>query len=169
VVSLEDVQEICRGEGEALFWTFADTVGDRNLEESLRLLNVLLVHEKDEGSAVRALLSSLAGQCRSMLQIRVFMQSRKGLRTADQVQNAIRQLTEAEKAAAIQAGFEFITMNPYRLKLILQRALHFSGGELVQAIPLLREASYKCVSGSSSPRVVLEDLILRLTRRSAAA
>lgn len=162
-VSLMVVEDIIRGEGETLAWGVRDAVCRRNLEEAMRVLETTLGREKDEDSAVHGLVLALFTQFRLLLKVRVFMQELKQVKTSQQVRSALQNMADEAKAKYLDRGFDFVYMNPGRVGYLVDDALRFSGPELVQAIRLLRDANWKCVSASCSKRLVLESVIRQLT------
>ena len=87
------VEELCQGEGEATAWAFLDAVGERKLEKALDLARMVLAREKEEDRTILRLVQMLAGQFRTMLQVRVFMQEQGGLRGGDQVKSAVQRMS----------------------------------------------------------------------------
>ncbi len=160
-VTLADAQEICLGSGEAMSWSFSDALGHRQLDEAMRLLDVLLRQEKEPEGAVLGLLLQTAGRFRQLLQLRVFMQE-KNLRSPGQVMSAVEGLSKEAKETAVASGFECISFHPYRVKMLAEQAVKFSGPELVRSIGLHRDANRACVGSNVSNRVIMEQLIIKL-------
>jgi DNA polymerase III delta subunit len=165
VVTAAMVEEMCQGDGEATAWSFLDAVGERKLEKALDLARTVLVREKETDSAVLRLVQMLAGQFRTLLQVRVFMQEHGGLRGGEQVKAAVQRMSGEERAAAMRRGYEFVEMHAFRLSKLAGQAVNFRGNELVGSLPRIRDAYWKCVTGGSTARrAVLDDLVVQLVR-----
>ena len=165
-VTIEDVQSICHGDGEANTWTLLDAIGERRTDDTLRQIQILTARDRDADDRVLMLLKSITGHFRSMLQLRVFLQNHRQVRTAAQLRNLVQGLSAETKAAALEQGFDVIALHPFRLQKILPQALNYSGAELVKALPKLRDVYWKCVSGAvSGKRVALENALVQLTGR----
>ncbi len=160
-ITLADAQEVCVGQGEAVSWTLRDALGNRDLAEALRLVDVLVRQGKDPDQITHGLLAQVANYFRQLLQVRVFMQAHR-LRTPRQIQNTLEQMEPEAQEECQKEGFEFVTFHPYRVQIIAEQALKYSGRELIAAIRFLRDAYWKCVSSSVANRVVLEETIVRL-------
>lgn len=168
-VALMDVQAICRGDGEASTWAFLDAAGERRLDAVLSLLRVILAGEKDPDGAVLGLLSGLAGHVRYLLQIKVFLQENPGIRSPEQFSALAKGMAAEQRAAYVQRGFDVLGLHPFRLLKLAAQARRFTGPELVQAVPRLRDAWFRCVSGGAgSKTIVLESLVVQLVGRAAA-
>ncbi len=169
-VPLARVTEICQGDGEVNHFAFEDAVGNRQMGESLSVVNTLFARLKDSerDRTVISLLKAIAGRLESLLQIRVFMQERRDLRSPEAVRGCLARFSDEEKAKALRQGFEFVALHPYRLQRMLPQAVNFTGAELVRALPLIRDAYWKCVSGGvANKRVLLEDVLVRILSPAA--
>ncbi len=163
-VSASDVLMLCRGEGgEVAAFALQEAVGQRSLPAVWGELQAALEREKDPEAAVLPLLRGLHGQFRSLLQIRVFLQEHREVHSAEVLKRCAESLSGEARAEALRRGFEFVTFHPFRLQKMYPMAQRYSGTELVRAIPLLRDAYQKCVTGgASNKQVLLEDLVVRL-------
>lgn len=166
-VSLEAAQEVCVGQGDAVSWALSNAIGERNLPEALRVLDVLLRRGKDADTVARSLLTQVANFIRQLLQIRVFMQDRR-LRTAQQVKSACQALDDEERQRCGEEGLSFISFHPFRVQTLSRQALDYTGRELIQGVRLMRDANWKSVSSSVSVRVLLEEALIRLIGRAPA-
>jgi len=160
-ISLAAAQEICCSQGEAVSWALRDAVGARDLDAALGLIEVLLQREKDPEGAVLGLVSQVASQFRQMLQLRVFMQTRKLRSVADCTARA-EALTESEREECVAQGIEVVRLHPFRLKVLARQALSYNGTELTAAVIAARDTYWRCVSSAVGKRVLLEELLMRL-------
>lgn len=159
--TMAEIQDIVHGEGEALTWALRDTVIKRHFPAAMEQLELTLSREKNEDSAVIAMVGSLYTQFRLLLQTRVFMQEVK-VKNSAQLKQALGAMSDAEKAGWLDRGFEIASFNVYRLGYLADDAMRFTGWELVQAMKALRDANYKCVSSGASRRLIAETLLLQL-------
>ena len=159
-----DVLLLCQGEGgEAAAFALQEAVGQRRLPLVWAELQAALEREKDPESAVLPLLRALYGQFRSLLQVRVFLQEHREIRSENDLKRCAESLSGEARAEVLRRGFEFVTYHPFRVQKMHAMALKYSGKELVQAIPLLRDAYWKCISGgAASKQILLEDTVVRL-------
>jgi DNA polymerase III delta subunit len=158
-ITLAKAEEICIGQGDAL--------GKRDTSESLRVVSVLLSQENDAERGSRALLWQVAGFYRHLLQIRLFMmQSQVNARA---VKATLDNMSNDERDALVANGIEAAGLNTWRAQLLAESAMHYSGQELVDAVCCLRDAYRRCVTSSVHVRVLLEEVILRLTGRTRRA
>ncbi len=166
MVTVADVLLLCQGEGgEISPFALNEAVGRRDLGEAWAALQAVLEREKNPESVVLRMLGVLHGQFRTLLQVRVFMQERK-LKGEAEFLRAVEGLTGEAKSEALRGGFEFVTFHPFRVKKLYEMAMRYSGQELVRAVPLLRDAWQKCVTGGASNTcVLLEELLVRLVGR----
>jgi len=160
-ITAEAVQEVCVGQGEAVSWALSNALGRRDLSETLHVVDVLVRQGKDPERSSRSLLMQTVSFFRQLLQVRILMQMHR-LRSAQQVQWAVEQMSEEERASCQEDGLEFVTFHPYRIRSLAQQGLHYNGRELAQSICHLRDAYWKCVSSQVSDRVVLEETLIRL-------
>lgn len=167
-VTVKDAREICSGKGEAISWSLLDSAGARNVTEALDLLNVLLEQSKDPEGDILGLVLQLAGRYRQLLQIRVFMQ-KTAAKSARRVQDLIKNASREQKVQWGNEGFEFVNFHPFRAFKLAEQAMNYSGPELVEALAVLRDANWKCVSAGVSKRIVMEDMLVRLLSRKQRA
>lgn len=167
-IGLEDVQAVCRGEGEAISWSLLDAAGYRRLPEALRLTGVLLRQEKEPDNAVLGLILQLARRYRELLQLRVYMQ-KHGIRQPARMQQRVERLGPDDKKAMRDHGFEFAGYHPYRVMKLSEQAVSYSGPELVEAVVRLRDANWTAVSARVAKRVVLEQTLVDLMSKETTA
>ncbi|MCF7855169.1 MAG: hypothetical protein K9N51_10255, partial [Candidatus Pacebacteria bacterium] len=160
-VTLEEVQLLCHGEGEAISWSLRDAVGERDIARVLDIVDTLLRGERDTEGAIIGLVLQVANHVRNLLQARVMMQELK-CRDERQFQAILDTFDKGQQASYRERGLEVATYHPYRARMIAKQALNYSGSELVAAVPLFRDAYYECVSSSIANRIVLERTLMAL-------
>ena len=163
-VTPTEVLLLCPGDGgEVAAFALQEAIGERSLPRVWAELQAALEREKDPEGAVLMMLRGLYGQFRSLLQVRVFLQEHREIRSENDLKRCTESLSGEAKADVLQRGFEFITYHPFRVQKMYAMALKYSGKELVQAIPLLRDAYWKCISGgTANKQILLEDTVVRL-------
>lgn len=167
-LTLAAAEAVCSGTGETVSWALTDALGRRDLAEVLRVVDVVLRTSKDPDKAARGLLLQVARHMRYLLQIRVFMQQRN-LQRAKAVRAVVTEFDEEERNGCQRRGLEFVAFHPYRIGSLAQQACNYEGRELVQAIPVLRDAHRDCVTGVAADRVILENAAMRIVRKHAGA
>jgi len=160
-ITLDAVEEVCLAEGETVSWAFTGAIGDRRPGQAIQHADTLLRQEKDPEGAVMGLLVQTQRHLRNLLEVKVFMHRSK-IRAPGAVQDAIKALSDEDKAAFEREGLDIVTYNPYRVLKLAESAVRYGGTELVKGIIATRDAYRKCVSSTSSNRVVLENLVLRI-------
>ncbi|MBT3377245.1 MAG: DNA polymerase III subunit delta [Lentisphaerae bacterium] len=160
-VTLEAAQEVCQGDGEVVGWALTNALGGRDLDDVLGTVDRLVRQGQDVERTARGLLGQAAKYFRQLLQIRVFMQE-CSLRDARQVQRSLEQLPGEEKSAWQDKGMEFLEFHPFRVQMMAQQALKYSGRELIAALRVFRDAFLKTVTSSAATRVVLEEALVRV-------
>ena len=166
-VTLAAAEAVVSGQGEEANWALGEAIGQRDLGETLRVVAVVLpqiVQEsrRDEAGASRGLIGQTAKTLRQMLQVKLFMASRK-IRRADAVQRALETMSEEDKKACREQGMEFVDFHPYRARKLAERAGRYSGHELIDALRHCRDAYWQSASTTPvSGRVILEELLIRV-------
>lgn len=166
-VTMEAVQEVCQGDGEIVGWALTNALGGRDLDDVLATIDRLVRQGQDADRTARGLLAQAAKYFRQLLQIRVFMQE-CSLRDARQVQRSLEQLPGEEKIAWQEKGMEFLEFHPFRVQMMAQQALKYSGRELIAALRVFRDAFLKTVTSSAATRVVLEEALVRVVHSPAS-
>ncbi|MFA5203618.1 MAG: hypothetical protein WC708_04355 [Lentisphaeria bacterium] len=166
--ALADVAAICQGDGEAVSWTLLDAIGERRLDEALRLVGVLIAADKNPDGAVLGLLRSVTGLVRHLLQLRLYAQECKA-RTGSQLAAAIEGLPAADRAAALANGLEAVGLKGFRLSKLAGQCFRYNGAELNRALIGLRETSWRAMAGNVAARVYLEAWLLETLPPAAAA
>jgi DNA polymerase III delta subunit len=162
-ITLAQAEEICVGQGEEISWALTDALGKRDTSESLRVVSVLLSQENDAERGSRGLLWQVAGFYRHLLQIRLFMMQHKV--NARAVKSTLDSMSNGDREALVADGIEAAGLNTWRAQLLAESAMRYSGQELVDAVCCLRDAYRRCVTSNVQVRVLLEEMIMRLTSK----
>lgn len=160
-IPLSAAEAVCSGQGEELSWALSNAIGERNLAEALRVVDVLSRQAKDPDKIARSLLMQSAGCIRQLLQARVLL-SENRIRSAQGIRQLLDGMSADRKNALREEGIEIAGFHPYRASRLAEQSLRFSGPELIQALGILRDAYWRCVSSSASTRVLLEEAMVRI-------
>ena len=159
--TLEEVQKVCVGQGEEFNWAMGNVLGQRNLQECLRVIDVITEQSKDEDRAARSLILNAATYFRQALQIRLFMAVNK-ISNPVSLKRTLEGASDDQKQQWVADGTEFVTMHPYRVQMLAEQAVRYAPQEIIEAIRTLRDALWQCISSSTAPRVSLENALLKI-------
>lgn len=166
-VTLDDVQKVCVGQGEEFNWAMGNVLGQRNLQECLRVIDVIAEQSKDEDRAARSLILNAATYFRQALQIRLFMAVNK-IASPVALKRALEGAADDQKKAWADDGTDFVTMHPYRVQMLAEQAVRYAPQEIIEAIRTLRDALWQCISSATAPRVSLENALIKIIGVPAA-
>lgn len=160
-VTLDEVRQICIGQGEEFSWAMGNFLGLRNLQECLRVIDAISEQSKDEDRTSRSLILNAAGFFRQALQIRLFMVINK-ISSPISLKRLLEESGDIQKQAWVEDGSDFVTMHPYRVQMIAEQAVRYTPQEIIAAIRTLRDALWQCISSSTSPRISLENALIKI-------
>jgi DNA polymerase-3 subunit delta len=145
-----DVETICADRREGWIFDLTRAIGERDATAALSQLHRLLA----QGEHPLKVLATMASEVRRLLAARQLLDTelvrvwRRGL-SYQQFQQTV-----------LQHGNPLLSRNPYGDYMCFQRAEGFSLGELRGHMEGLFDADFRLKSSGSSPRLVLEKLIL---------
>ena len=158
VVTLADCKSVISRTPEAISWEFTAAVTSRNPISAMKLLNDLLAQKEPEIKIMYMISSEFQKIMHTQLAIeQLNIKGRINPRTFDNIPEEIREANPDNP---------LLKMHPYRAFKVCEGAAGFSGKELADKLTLIRDASRALVSGSGNARIILEQLILRLTSRT---
>lgn len=160
-VTLEDAEQICVGQGEEFSWTFTGALGKRNLEDCLRISQAMAIQNKDPDRTARSLILSSVGFFRQSLQIQLFMNQRK-ISSPNALKQYLQSMSADEKKSAVADGMDFVSMNPFRIMHIAEDALRYKPQAVIDALKVLRDAQWQCISSATSPQIALENALFKI-------
>ncbi len=166
-ITLDDARMVCSGRGEELIWTLGDTLGSRNVSTVLNQAETLVLQSADSEGPARTLLYMTGRFFMTAIRLRVFMQEKK-LKTGRDLKTHVEGMSAEAKKAAVEEGFEFISMHPYRIKLLADQSLKFQPREIMEGIRIFRNALWQTMSSGTSARVALENALVQVVRPAAA-
>ena len=155
-ITLEDCQAVCCRTPETVSWEFTGAITARNTELALKLLTLLL-QEKD--SEMR-LMATLSGEFQKLIQTRLAMKELKITRVNPRTFDSF---SDEEKSR--YPNNPLLKLHPYRAFKVCENAAAFSDEVLAKDLELVRNAARALVSGGGDRRMVLEQLVLKLSMR----
>lgn len=161
-VTLEDCKEICSRSNEMANWAFSEALAEKNIKESFKALNILihnLISEKKSASNPElTMFYSALRKFQNLLKIKVACNK---LNPPDNLNYyKFKPLIESHK----DKGNEDILsgMHPYRAYKLFLQSKNFEDNEFTQIFREFLKANSELVSGTISPRVILENLIMKI-------
>ena len=155
-ITLEDCQAVCCRTPETVSWEFTGAITAGNTELALKLLTLLL-QEKD--SEMR-LMATLSGEFQKLIQTRLAMKELKITRVNPRTFDSF---SDEEKSR--YPNNPLLKLHPYRAFKVCENAAAFSDEVLAKDLELVRNAARALVSGGGDRRMVLEQLVLKLSMR----
>ena len=155
VIKTGDVQAIMMDHGEGWIFDLTRTIAERKPLAALRQLTRLLAH----GDHPLKLLGTIAAEIRRLLSARQLLETtlrphwRRGM--------TYQQFQSVQKKCGVK-----LSNSPYVDYLSFQRAERFSVAELRGYMDAMHAADLALKSSGSSPRLIMERLILQMSLRS---
>lgn len=162
--TMDEVMQVCEGQGEEYSWSFGNALGKRDLSECLRIIDAMSTQSKTPDATARTLILTSANFFRQALQIQIFMNQNK-VSNPIALKRLLEGAADTEKETWKLDGADFVTMHPYRVQMIAENATRYRPQETIKAITTLRDAIWQCVSSATSPRVSLENALFAIVPR----
>ena len=160
-IDVQAVRELCPPYGDQESWAIGDPVGNRDLPQTLSLVEMLLSREKDSDGAARGMLYSLGRQFRTYISMRIFM-ARNKLKSGDALKSFLENLPLEEKRRLAAGEAPFATGNAWRNKFQGDQSLNYTPHELIQAICVVRDSLMAVNSGGMTAEVELENALIKI-------
>lgn len=160
----DDVAAIVSPAREALVWDLTDAVGKRELPQALRVLRQLLFQREQP---VR-LVSALGDRIRELRLYRLALDQgwiRRGGSGRGGTAEWANVPPELDQAFTQYWGRDPRAMHPFRVLQLVNQAQKYTATELRRANGHVLEAHERLVSSGGNASVVLELLLVRVTRR----
>lgn len=157
-ITLSDCLAIISRTQEALSWEFTSAVVENNRSKALLTLAKLL-SQRDSGMEIR-MLAGLSNEYQKLIQTRLAM---KQLNINRANPNSFSALPPEVKERF--PDNPLLKMHPYRAFKTCEAASRFSGNSLALKLTAIRDASRALVSGGGDSRILLEQLVCKLTAR----
>lgn len=155
-VTTADCRAVASRTPEALGWEFSSAIAEGKLPLALQILGQLL----DSGVFEMQILGILSSDCQKMVQTRLAMRelkiTRVNPRTFDNIPEDVR---------AAAPGNPLLKLHPYRAFKLCEGAARLSEEELARRLRHIRNAGRTLVSSNTDKRIVLEQLVRKLTER----
>ena len=156
VITLADCRAVCSRTPETVSWEFTGAIVGRDRPRALRLLDIML----RQGEPEIRLMYALSGEFQKLIQTRLAMKQLKLTRVSPRTFDSLPESLKKEFP-----DNPLLKLHPYRAFKTCEGASGFSDGELARDLEAVRNASRALVSGGGEPRIILEQLVLRLTAR----
>ena len=169
-IAVEDVRAIVTRGKQARAFALGDAVGDRQLGRALRCLDEELWEvRRDSSRSEIGLLYGLISKVRVMLFAREML-AKKWIRAEPDFSRFKAQL-ERVPAEALPEDKKFnpLAVNPYVLFRAVAQAKNYTQEELIAAMGLLLDCNQKLVSRSLDTTLVLQQTLIQIISRPAAA
>ena len=159
--TLEELQQICFGKGEEMTWALSDMLGQRNLNEAVRVIDVLITQNKNDEQYARSMLYSAARFFQQAIRIKVFMAENK-IRTPVALKSFITSMSSEQKESYLERGMDFVGFHPFRVQMLASQTERYSPHETIVALRTLRDVFWQTMSSTISPRVALENALFSI-------
>ena len=160
-ITLEDCRAVCSRTPEALSWDFSTALAERNAPQALRLVTILTEQMRTQrgGNLELTLAASAAKGFQEILRTR---QAAAQLKLPARISPGYFSNISDEIRQANPDNL-LLQCHPYRAFKMVERAERYSDRDLLHAFEALLDAHRMLVSGGGDSRIVLEQLILKLT------
>ena len=156
VITLADCRAVCSRTPETVSWEFTGAIVGRDRPRALRLLDIMLRRGEPE---IR-LMYALSGEFQKLIQTRLAMKQLKLTRVTPRTFDSLPESLKKEFP-----DNPLLKLHPFRAFKTCEGAAGFTDAELAGNLEAVRNASRALVSGGGEPRIILEQLVLRLTAR----
>jgi DNA polymerase-3 subunit delta len=153
-ISLDVCQKVCAKTPESLIYLFTNSLMEKNLSSSIKLLDVLI----DNGEVEMKIMAAIASEVQKIVQTRLAMEEL-------QVQNNLNPRTFDNIDAALKLKYPnnfLLSQHPFRAFKLCEAALAWNKENIAYALKVASEANLAIVSGKMAPRTVLEQLIFAI-------
>ncbi len=158
-ITVEDVQAITSSAAEAIAWDFTDALGERRLDAALKIVRQLIF----QGEAPVALMFAIENLYRNMIQFRSYIDQGWLRLTGSRGAGAVQWAQDPEMDLLFtQLPADPRKMHWFRVSKLGRQAKNYSADELRVCQRRLIETHEQLVSGSVSPEMLLEMLVIKL-------
>lgn len=154
-ITLADCRAIVSRTPEAVIWEYTEAIQNRDRAAALASLNTIF--SQRESGLEMMLMSMLANSYQRHLSVRVAMQE-LNIRS-------VNPSTFDRIAPELREKFpdnQLLKLHPYRAFKVCESACRLSGGAIAEKLTLIRDTGRAMVSGGGEPRLLLEELTLKL-------
>ncbi len=154
-ITVDDVKAITSSAAEAIAWDFTDALGERRLDEGLKILRQLLF----QGESSVGLMFAIENLYRNLTQFRAYldqgwvkMAGRNAQWGRDPEMDSLFSMLPADPRKT----------HPFRIGKLVAQALNYSAEELRTCQRRLLETHEQLVSGTVAQEMILEMLVIKL-------
>jgi len=158
-ITAEDVKAITSSAAEAIAWDFTDAMGERRLDEALKILRQLLF----QGESPVGLMHAIESLYRNLTQFRAYLDHKWLRLTGSRGAGAVQWAQDPE----MDLMFNQLPVDPrkthwFRIVKLAEQAKNYSAEELRVCQKRLLDTHEQLVSGSVSQELILEMLVIKL-------
>lgn len=160
-VTMNDCRQVCSRTPEALGYEFGNALLDRNTAWALELIDTLIEQmkaQRDSGGMELSLLSSAVRSFQELIKVRCAA-AELGI-TGYVGKGFFDSIRKEEYPGNYLAG-----LHPFRAFKLCEKAFSFSSTELADILEQILRANRQLVSGGGEPRMVLEQLVLKISKQ----
>lgn len=164
-ISLEDCQNICSRTPETAGWALADTVAERNTKQAFKAINTLvdqIQQEKGRSNPELSILNTVIKRFQDIIGVKtdaVLLSLTPGC-SYPQFRSSVESPPPDIKAQLKNSIL--IKSHPYRAWKLFNESRNFTDQELSSALSVLLELNRQLVSGTTSPRIMLEQIVMKI-------
>ena len=163
---LDQVQELCVGNRDAVFYALSNAIGVRCLKTALETVKQLLAHSKEPESLVIGQIRYLGKYINELIQTKLLMSYYK-ISSGRQLGAALAKMNEIDKERFKENII--LSKSSWRIGVLGTQAERYTGPELVSALSLVAHADKHLVSSGLSNRFILETLLVRIIANNRQA
>ena len=160
-VTIEEVSAVCIGKGEEMAWALGNVLGERNIAETLKVIDKLIAQNRGTDEYVRSMLYGAARFFRDAIRIKVFMAENK-IRNPMALVSFINGMTPEAKDAAVARGMDFLEYNVFRTKNLAMEIERYAPHDIIKALQIIRDAMWQTMSSGTTVRMALESALTEI-------
>ena len=160
-VTLEEVSAVCIGKGEEMAWALGNVLGERNIAETLKVIDKLIAQNRGSDEYVRSMLYGASRFFRDAIRIKVFMAENR-IRNPMALVSFINGMTAEAKEEAVARGMEFLDYNVFRTKNLAMEIERYAPHDIIKALRVIRDAMWQTMSSATTVRMALESALTEI-------
>lgn len=158
-ITVDDVKAITSSAAEAISWDFTDALGERRLDEALKIFRQLIF----QGEQPVGLIFAIETLYRNLMQFRAYMDQGWLRLTGSRGAGAVQWAQDSEMDRMFtQLPADPRKMHWFRVAKLGQQAKNYSAKELRVCQKRLLETHEQLLSGSVAQQMILEMLVIKL-------
>ena len=154
-ITLDDCRAIVSRTPEAIIWEYTEAIQNGRKDTALKTL-ALMARQNEPGFEMR-LIAMLSNSFQKSLNCRLAMQELGIQRPSP---GAFENLSDEIKAK--YPDNPLIKLHPYRAFKMCEAAVKLNGAAIAGKLTLIRDTSRALVTGGGEPRILLEQLTIKL-------